>query len=199
MRSNHIRKITIAVSILLHLIFLASYKDLRHLLVLSPNESLADQEVEKQIVFEIDEPREVIETPDDAIQNAPTERTNLVSDKNSIARDRNTNPDLAVGAPYQRGDIANAHNIHEARSQEFQQEMSPDQQEQKREVKKEQQEQQREDQYALDQLNPQEFSRQALLGRQAQQQRREQKQAMYNNEDFSAFPYLAETKNYYRS
>ncbi|MBN2007999.1 energy transducer TonB [candidate division KSB1 bacterium] len=188
MRTNNIRKITIAVSIILHLLFLVSYKSLRDLIIFSPDLSLAKQEDEKRIVFEFDKPKEVIETPDDAIQQVPNEPTNLLSDKNSIARDRYTANDKPEGAPYQHGDL-DVNNIYEQRDLATTQESSPMQQQNPNQRQQQEQQQKKQStteksRYALNDGPPPEFSRQVLLGKEAQRQ--EQNMALHNNEDFDA-------------
>jgi len=182
-KSGHIRKITIIVSLLLHLIFLASYDSLRHIFVFSPDASLADPEQEKQIVFEFEQPMEVIESPDDAIQQVPTDKTNLLSDRNSIARDRYTQADKPVGAPYQQGDL-DINSYYETRGMETEpvapstESPNPESDRQQESKAKSQSE------YSLNTAGSEEFSRQALMGKQPQQQG--QNQILRDSDDFSA-------------
>jgi outer membrane biosynthesis protein TonB len=54
---------------------------------------------EKRLEFEL------VETPENARNDAPPDNTNLLSDKNSIARDQYQKNDKLAGAPYSEGDL----------------------------------------------------------------------------------------------
>ncbi|MFZ5516365.1 MAG: energy transducer TonB [Candidatus Zhuqueibacterota bacterium] len=56
-------------------------------------------EPEKRIEFEL------VETPENSPDETPASETDLVSDKNSRARDMNSDPSLPIGNPYSEGDF----------------------------------------------------------------------------------------------
>ncbi len=102
MNLNRIRKITLGISIILHLLFLLSFKSIHSISLFNLNNSEPlpeNTDQEKRIEFEL------VETPDDAIQQRPSEPTDLISDKNSIARDRYLAKDKPTGGPYSEGDF----------------------------------------------------------------------------------------------
>jgi outer membrane biosynthesis protein TonB len=69
---------------------------------------------EEPLVFEIEQPpmpTEVIETPDDAKITDNPEKADFLSDKNALARDAEETPVLDPGAPFQRGDYADIHEL----------------------------------------------------------------------------------------
>jgi outer membrane biosynthesis protein TonB len=192
MRTSQIQSISIIASVLLHLFFIFG---VRKLLPLLPEPSFtppAHQEEKSRLVYvEFNNPREVVETPNDAIQKTPTEKTDLVSDKNSIARDRYTKNDKLLGAPNQRGDFA-VNNLYENRGvipgedgssqqqqnqADMQQGMLPGQAQQKRSD---------EALYASGDPVAPTFSRQALLGKNARRQQWVQDMPIYNNDESSA-------------
>jgi len=173
MSPKNIRKYTIIFSLLVHLLFLLSYNKF-HALALF-NKSQFDEmlkEPDREIVFDIERP-EVIETPDDAIQNIPTEKTNLVSDKYSIARDRYENKDKELGAPYAQGDfdVKNIERVISAQpfAEESQQAQAASE------------EMQAENGYSY---HPQKFSRQALLGKSAPTP--QEARVRYDSDEFNA-------------
>ena len=90
------------LSILLHLLFLFFYNSLStiNLFPSAIDELLQEKpEQEKRIEFEL------VETPDDAKSKKPLVKTNLVSDKNSIARDGFIKKNKTEGNPYSEGNI----------------------------------------------------------------------------------------------
>ncbi|NOZ62301.1 MAG: energy transducer TonB [Calditrichaeota bacterium] len=103
---KHLLKISILISLLIHFLFLLLYRPISQWQLFPIAELLKQDkpnEVEKRIEFEL------VETPEDARSETPPENTNLVSDKNSRARNQQQRADLPVGAPYARGDM----NVHE--------------------------------------------------------------------------------------
>lgn len=99
---KHLTKISFILSILLHLLLLFLYSPLNRIQLFSLQaEDLRDeqQEVEKRLTFEL------VETPEDARSQEPPEEAELVSDKHSVARDRNRDEDTPSGEPYSKGDL----------------------------------------------------------------------------------------------
>jgi outer membrane biosynthesis protein TonB len=72
---------------------------MKNALLLTPAATTASQtpEEEKRLEFEL------VETPDDAASDRTPENTNLVSDKNAVARDKYTGTDLADDDPFSEG------------------------------------------------------------------------------------------------
>ena len=105
------RKYIIIASILLHILFFALWEAgvFMDLFSQSMPEKVLDSE---PIVFEIQQPdtqqpqpREVIETPEDAKVVEKQEKAKFLSDKNALARNPETNPNLEVGEAFSRGDL----------------------------------------------------------------------------------------------
>jgi len=177
MFSNNIRKITLTVSLLLHLILVLSYKSLSHIRLFANDHSAVENtKQEKQIVFEL------VETPDDARTEQPPDNANLLSDKNSIARDQYRNNDLYPGSPYSRGDwdIKNleTNNLADDEGQQN----NPLNNEA---FEKNNEEPLKELEASIQSYDNQKFSRQALLGKSGSSQRTLNK-PKYNSEEFSA-------------
>lgn len=102
MLTKHLLKISLVISLLLHLLILSSYQSISKIKLFpvdKKNISAVPPEIEKRLEFEL------VETPSDARSEKPPENTNLVSDKNSIARDRYKGKDKPIGAPYSNGDF----------------------------------------------------------------------------------------------
>ncbi len=103
MLKQHQLKIAFVVSLLLHLLFLFFFQSLSELQVFPialPDQKTVPREIEKRLEFEL------VETPADARSEKPPESTDLVSDKNSIARDQYLGSDRPDGNPYSEGDFA---------------------------------------------------------------------------------------------
>ena len=99
---RHLTKISFIISIILHFLLLLLYTPLGRIdLFPVKAEDLRDnqQAEEKRIVFEL------VETPEDARSEIPPEDTDLISDKNSIERDRSESKDKPTGNPYSEGDL----------------------------------------------------------------------------------------------
>ncbi len=105
------RATIIVVSILLHVLFFALWEagakmDLFTSAV--PQEPPPPQPIVldlQQPQAEQNMPREVIETPDDAKTVEKQDKANFLSDKNALARNPETNPNLPLGESFSRGDL----------------------------------------------------------------------------------------------
>jgi len=97
MLRKNLLKISLAISIVLHLLLLLSYSWI-HVITLANSLPLPKLE-ENRLEFEL------VETPDYARSDAPPKNTNLLSDKNAIARDQHQKDDKLPGAPYSDGDL----------------------------------------------------------------------------------------------
>ena len=106
MNSTKIRKYTLAISILLHLLVLLTYKPLSsiHIFNIIPKTEQF-QEKEKQIAFQL------VETPEHAKDERPEDPTTLVSDKNTRARNQSTAYDKQLGMPFSDGDLEQIRDI----------------------------------------------------------------------------------------
>lgn len=80
------------------------------------------------IVFDLQQPnlpREVIETPDDAKVVEQQKKANFLSDKNALARNPETNPNLDIGEPFARG-IFETHDLPANKGIQGQQQQMPE-------------------------------------------------------------------------
>lgn len=98
-------RIALYGSVLLHLLFLLMYEGVHRLrpfsVSASPSYEAAPEEQEKRIEFEL------VETPENARTEAPSEDTHLLSDKTAAAREEIApEEELPVGLPYAEGDLA---------------------------------------------------------------------------------------------
>lgn len=114
------RKRIVLASILLHILFLALW-EASEILNLFSDELLSKNVLPEPLVLEFNQPkiepslpREVIETPEDAKVVEKQEKANFLSDKNALARNPETNPNLNIGESFSRGDF----NSHELPKQE---------------------------------------------------------------------------------
>lgn len=108
METRHRERIIIA-SILLHILFLLLW-EAGIILDFFKDEHPVKPPVSEPIVFDLQSPpqtppREVIETPEDAKVVEQQKRADYLSDKNALARNPETNPDLQTGESFARGDI----------------------------------------------------------------------------------------------
>ena len=102
MLRKHLTKISFILSLMLHFLLLLLYSPVSriHLFPLKAEDLKEEnQGDEKRITFEL------VETPEDARSEEPPAETHLISDKNSIARDRNQSKDKPSGDPYSEGDL----------------------------------------------------------------------------------------------
>lgn len=174
-----LRTYTIIFSIILHLLLLLSYRSLSEILTFKSSASEPGEQ-EKRIVFEFDEPKEIIETPDDANQEPPTEKTNLVSDKNARARDQYSQKDKAPGAPYSQGDMDIKNIFKNAPELENEQNNQPT-------IKPEENFTNQQTKKSHNPYQQPKFSRQALLGKNNQQKSQHKfNRPTYKNEEFNA-------------
>jgi len=177
MNITGIRKITISVSIIFHLLFVLSFKTLNNIRLFGTNEpDINLKEQERQIEFEL------VETPDKTKSERPPENTNLLSDKNSIAKDRNTDADKYPGLPFAQGDMdvknLDASNLNLNEQQRDQLAANDLQQNNNNEL-------QEETDYSSQSYKSAQFSRQALLGK-GDQSQRSLNRPNYDNDKFSA-------------
>lgn len=100
----------VLASILLHILLLFLWEGAVRLKLFNvdiPTASPAQKENEP-LVFDLqqpNQPREVIETPADAKIVDKQTKGNFLSDKNALARNPETNPNLKEGEPFARGDL----------------------------------------------------------------------------------------------
>lgn len=103
----------ILASILLHILFLFLWEGAVRLKLFEvdipkPADISPAQKENEPLVFDLqqpDLPKEVIETPADARTVENQTKGNFLSDKNALARNPETNPNLKEGEPFARGDL----------------------------------------------------------------------------------------------
>lgn len=102
----------ILASILLHMLLLFLWEGavrLKLFDVAIPTPVSPAQKENEPLVFDLQQqpslPREVIETPADAKTVDKQTKGNFLSDKNALARNPDTNPNLKEGEPFARGDL----------------------------------------------------------------------------------------------
>ena len=99
MNYSKVRRIAILLSILFHLLLLLLFQQAGKLEFLLAKPSEPEEIPEERLVFEL------VETPDDAPEDEPSSATDLVSDKNTRARDM-MEEDLARSElPFSEGDL----------------------------------------------------------------------------------------------
>ncbi len=101
-----IRKYTIIVSILLHLIiFFVAERSIDFTLLGSGD---IPEVINEPIIFDLSEneqPKQVIETTEDQRSKKKAEKPRYMSDKNTIARNPDPGKELKSGGPYSEGDL----------------------------------------------------------------------------------------------
>ncbi|HEX9970518.1 MAG TPA: energy transducer TonB [bacterium] len=97
MLRKNLLKISLALSLLLHLLFMLSYSWM-HVITFA-NPSPEQKTEEKRLEFEL------VETPENARSDAPPDKANLLSDKNALAQDEHQKNDKLAGVPYSEGDL----------------------------------------------------------------------------------------------
>lgn len=105
---RQIKKYTIIASILLHLVLFLFFEAAIRLKIIGFGLTPQPMDENFPIVFDLqqsDLPREVIETPDDAKTVQQQKKANFLSDKNALARNPETDTDLAFGEAYAKGDF----------------------------------------------------------------------------------------------
>lgn len=90
------QRVALVISVLLHLLLLIIYRPLSRIEIFPDQIGAEQAAVTEPMVFEL------VETPDDAIQQKP-EETNLLSDKNAIARNEIRPDDTQTGQAYSEG------------------------------------------------------------------------------------------------
>ena len=90
------QRIALIVSVLIHILILFIYRPLAKIRIFPDRGETALAKVAEPLVFEL------VETPDDAIRRRP-EKTNLLSDKDAIARDEYQDNDRETGDAYSEG------------------------------------------------------------------------------------------------
>ncbi len=107
MESRYRREI-IYLSILLHILFLLVWSFAVKMDLVDGQAVPEVQPEPPPIVFDLQQPqqpKQVIETPDDAKTVEKQTHANFLSDKNALARNPESPPDLKEGAPFARGDM----------------------------------------------------------------------------------------------
>lgn len=102
------RREIIYLSILLHILFLLVWNFAVRLDLVDAETPVEVQPESPPIVFDLQqpqEPKQVVETPEDAKTVEKQEKANLLSDKNALARNPEKPPDVKVGEAYARGDL----------------------------------------------------------------------------------------------
>jgi outer membrane biosynthesis protein TonB len=113
----------IGASILLHIVLLLLWEGAIHLKLIQLDIVPPPPVEDEPIVFDLQPPnlpREVIETPNDAKVVEQQKKANFLSDKNALARNPETNPNLDIGEPFARG-IFESHDLPAARGIQGQQ------------------------------------------------------------------------------
>jgi len=100
-----VRAYSIAASICLHILLLLLWVLGERLDLFAIAADRAFPTAEEPLIFEIVQPREVIETPDDAETVDNQQKADYLSDKNALARNNEPAPDLELADPYARGDL----------------------------------------------------------------------------------------------
>ncbi|MFQ5708056.1 MAG: energy transducer TonB, partial [bacterium] len=94
-------------SILLHLLFLLILSLSYDFVFFSSKDTKLKQD-EPPLVFEFEQPkkaREIVETPDDAKVEKPDKNAQLASDKNTLSRNLESDPNVKIGEAFSRGDL----------------------------------------------------------------------------------------------
>jgi len=99
---KHLYKIAFIIALLLHLLFIVLYRPLTVLLQLFPHSQAKAAETQP-LVFEFEQPRELVETPDDAQVDKAPQDAQFLSDKNARAQDNYQANDLPRGLSYSEG------------------------------------------------------------------------------------------------
>ncbi len=93
-------KISILISLILHALFLLTYKSMGRIQIFPTDDPLTETLEDQRRPLEF----QLIETPDEAQSDTPPEQADLVSDKNAIAGDPYQDSDMPEGDPYSEGD-----------------------------------------------------------------------------------------------
>jgi len=99
---KHPYKITFIISIIIHLLLLLIYRPITGITNLFPQPVTENAEIEP-LVFEFEEPKELVETPDNARVDQPQDNAQFYSDKNARAQDQIAVNNLPQNLPYSEG------------------------------------------------------------------------------------------------
>ncbi len=99
---KHILKISFIIALLLHLLLLILYRPLTGILQIFPHSEAKATET-APLVFEFEQPRELVETPDDAKVDKAPQDAQFLSDKNAQARDDYQADDIKQGSAFSEG------------------------------------------------------------------------------------------------
>ena len=102
------RKYIVITSVLLHVLFLLLWEGAIKLKIIGFNTAPEVVKENNPLIFDLqqpDRPREVIETPEDAKVVEKQKKANFLSDKNALARNPETNPNLKLDEAFARGDF----------------------------------------------------------------------------------------------
>ncbi|MBN2413324.1 energy transducer TonB [candidate division KSB1 bacterium] len=102
MFQKHPYKTTFVISIIIHLLLLLIYRPITGIANLFPQPVTQDAEIEP-LVFEFEEPRELVETPEEARVEKPPDNAQFYSDKNARAQDLIAANDLPSGLSFSEG------------------------------------------------------------------------------------------------
>ena len=193
---RHLTKISFILSILLHLFLLLSYTPLSRIHLFSLKaENLIEKNLdnEKRITFEL------VETPEDARSEIRPEDTHLISNKNSIARDRNRDAKAPSGDPYSEGDL-DVKNVIVSQPETPSSPSPSSAQESKNEVSPSQEETQNEsstERFGKSQLSVKEFLARIAPSQHTNHQDKRQDRTLYDNDLSQAEDYGGLTFNTY--
>jgi hypothetical protein len=122
------RTYIIIISLLLHILLLLIWEGAIRMKWISLKPELPPQVEQEPIVFDMQQqqtlPKQVIETPQDAKVVEQQKKADFLSDKNALARNPETNPELNEGSPFSRG-IFDTHELPVTPSQPGQNQPEP--------------------------------------------------------------------------
>jgi hypothetical protein len=102
---NRARLYAVIVSICLHVLLFLLWAGAARLNLIATTPDPGRAVRTDPLVFEIEPPREVVETPEDAPAVDAPEEADYLSDRNARARNAEPAPDREAGAPFSRGDF----------------------------------------------------------------------------------------------
>lgn len=153
------RRKVILLSILLHVLFLLLWEGVWKLDFFQPERELGVPEPEP-IIFDLQQPeaqqpKKVVETPQDARVVEKPKRADFLSDKNALARNPESDPKLAIGDAYSRGDLA-SHELPQPRVQPGQRpqpQVKPGEKQEEKETEKDEKEEKEKTDQDLEDFN----------------------------------------------
>lgn len=99
MKINNIRRLAVLLSILFHLLLILLFQKAEQINLLF-SDIPEIEEPEKRLTFQL------VETPENILEEEPTSESDLVSDKNTKAKDNNSNESPILENPYSEGELA---------------------------------------------------------------------------------------------